>query len=80
MADARRLQTALEAARVGPGLVRAGTSVEGGVRFDEAEAVREARCAILAAEGGCCAGVTDDVTIFDGLVGVVAVLGSNMST
>lgn len=64
-----------EAAVVDAALVRAGARVDGGVPLGEAEAAREARRALLAAEGELRAGVADDVAGFDGLVRVVARLG-----
>ena len=70
----------MEAAGVSPGLVSAGAGIEGGVPFGETEAVCKARCAILAAEGSVCAGITDYVGGFDGLIRVVAFLGLNLPT
>ena len=43
----------------------------------KAEAPGEARGTMLAAEGDLCAGVTDNVAGFDGLVGIVACLSLN---
>lgn len=65
----------LKAAVVGSRPVGAGARVDGGVPLGEAEAAREARRALLAAEGELRAGVADDVAGFDGLVRVVARLG-----
>lgn len=60
---------------VSPGYVGASASINGGVPIVKAEAAGEARGTILAAEGGLCAGVTDNMAGFDGSVGVVACLG-----
>lgn len=72
---AEREGALLEAAVVGAGPVGTGARVDGGVPLGEAEAAREARRALLAAEGELRAGVADDVAGFDGLVRVVARLG-----
>lgn len=60
---------------VSPGYVGASASINGIVPIAKAEATGEARGILLAAEGDLCAGVTDNVAGFDGLVGVVACLG-----
>lgn len=70
----------MEAAGVSPGFIGAGAGIKGGVPFGEAEAACETDCAILAAEGCFCAGITDYVAGFDGLIRVVACLGLNSPT
>lgn len=60
---------------VSPGYVGASASINGGVKIVKAEAAGEAQGTTFAAEGDLCAGVTDNVAGFDGLVGVVACLG-----
>ena len=60
---------------VSPGYVGASASINGGVHIVKAEAPGEAHGSISAAEGDLCAGVTDNVGGFDGLVGIVACLG-----
>lgn len=75
MTGETKLRTSLEANGISPVLVGAGTSVEGDILLREAEVRCEATSTKLAAVGDLCASVARDVGGFDGLVGVVALLG-----